>query len=176
MRRGLLWLLGATAVLSAVALWVADGPAKVVAALDRQGAAALPLAEGRTSIEPAQPLAREIAAITLEPARRDIFIPVEPPAPKVVSPPPEAAPIPEPLPPPSAPAMTWRYLGSMLTPDGQRLVMLARGETNVTIEAGMVLEDGYVVQAISADAVRLVYPPLGTVVDVPIPAANPSSR
>lgn len=176
MRRGLLWMLAVTVVLSAVALWVADGPAKVVAALDRTGAAALSLAEPRTPVDPAQPLPQQIASMTLEPAQRDIFAPVEPPASKVAATPPETAPAPEPPPAPSAPAMTWRYLGSMLTPSGQRLVMLARGETNVTIEAGTVLEDGYVVQAIGADAVRLVYPPLGTVVDVPIPAATPSSR
>ena len=72
--------------------------------------------------------------------------------------------------------MTWRYLGTMITPAGQRLVMLARGDTTVTVQPGTRLDEGYVVEAIGSDAVRLVYPPLGTVVDVPIPPAQPTSR
>jgi hypothetical protein len=66
--------------------------------------------------------------------------------------------------------MQWRYFGSMTTPAGERLVMLARGDNNgAVVQAGSQLDDGYVVQAIGSDAVRLVYPSLGTVVDLPLP-------
>ena len=67
--------------------------------------------------------------------------------------------------------MTWRYLGAMVTPAGERLVMLARGETSLGIQAGTRLEEGYVVESIGAEAIRLAYPPSGTVVDIPIPPA-----
>ena len=69
--------------------------------------------------------------------------------------------------------MTVRYLGTMTTPAGDRLVMLARGDTTVPVQPGTRLDEGYVVETISADAVRLVYPPLGTTVDIPIPPPRP---
>lgn len=176
MRPILRWTLGATSVLSAVALWLDDKPAQVVAALERRSSAAAlePTSAPSNATDPALPLPKQLDAIPIEAARRDIFVPIEPPAPKPVAPPP--APPPPPLPPPTAPAMPWRYLGSMLTPAGERLVMLARADTSVTIRVGMRLEEGYVVDAIGSDAVRLVYPPLGTVVEIPIPPAPPNSR
>lgn len=178
MRPFLRWTLGATSVLSAIALWLDDKPAKVVAALERRNLASTVEAASASpssgATEAALPLPTQLDAAAIEAARRDIFVPVEPPAPKPVASPP--APPPPPPPPPTAPAMTWRYLGSMLTPSGGRLVMLARGDTSVTIQAGMRLEEGYVVEAIGSDAVRLVYPPLGTVVEIPIPPPPPSPR
>lgn len=72
--------------------------------------------------------------------------------------------------------MQWRYLGTMVTPAGQRLVMLARGDTVVTVQPGASLDDGYVVEAVGSDAIRVTYPPLGTVVDIPIPPAPPPRR
>lgn len=52
--------------------------------------------------------------------------------------------------------------------------MLARGDTSTTVEVGTRLDEGYVVESIGSDAVRLVYPPLGTSVDILIPPAPPS--
>ena len=171
MRRGLSWALMATAALCVAALWLEDGPAKIVAAHDRPVVAiTTPLAVPTTT------LPRQITPLSLEPARRDIFVPVEPPAPKPVSPPPVLAQAPPSPPAPTAPAMTWRYLGAMVTPAGQRLVMLARGDSTVTVQPGTRLDEGYVVEAVGSDAIRLVYPPLGTVVDVPIPPAPPTPR
>ena len=78
-------------------------------------------------------------------------------------------------PPPAAPGINLRYLGRMTTPEGRHVVLLARGDAALTVQVGTTLEEGYVVQTIGSDAVRLVYPPLGTVVDVPIPQPQPSS-
>lgn len=64
----------------------------------------------------------------------------------------------------------------MLTPTGERLVMLARGDSSVTIQAGMRLDEGYVVESIDAGAVHLIYPPLGTAVDIPIPPTAPQTQ
>ena len=59
----------------------------------------------------------------------------------------------------------------MNAPDGQLTTLLARGDTVVAVSEGMTLDDGYVVQAVLADAVRLAYPTLGLVVDIPVPPA-----
>jgi hypothetical protein len=167
--------------LSVLALWVEDQPAKIVAALERPTSGASPMGVGGSRESPpsdktTEGLPPQLEALQIEAARRDIFVPVEPPAPKVVPPAPAPVAPPPPPPTPMAPPMSWRYLGAMVTPAGQRLVMLAKGDTNVTIQAGTQLDEGYVVEAIGADAVRLVYPPLGTVVDLPIPPAPPSPR
>jgi hypothetical protein len=66
-------------------------------------------------------------------------------------------------------------MGSMTTPAGERLVMLSRANDNgVVVQPGTRLDDGYVVEGIGGDAIRLSYPPLGTVVDLPLPP--PPSR
>jgi hypothetical protein len=64
----------------------------------------------------------------------------------------------------------------MVTPSGERLVMLARGDTSLTIQVGTRLDEGYVVESIGTGAVHLVYPPLGTGIDIPIPPAAPQIR
>lgn len=114
----------------------------------------------------------------IEPARRDPFAvtppatapepakAAPPPAPSVTAPPVLAA----------APPISLRYLGTMVTPEGKRLVMLARGQVAVPVEAGAALEEGYVVQSVERDAVRLVYPALGTEVTIPIPEASVPER
>ncbi|HEX6705223.1 MAG TPA: hypothetical protein VF169_10720 [Albitalea sp.] len=178
MRRGLSWGLAVTGVLSAGALMVDDKPAKVVAAIERAGTARVPdpVPVRPTVSDAASPLPTQLDPPQIEASRRDVFLPVDPPAPpppKVVAPPP---PPPAPPPAPAAPAMNWRYMGAMVTPDGERLVMLARGDSSVLIQVGTRLEEGYVVEAIGSDAVRLVYPSLGTVVDLPIPPPAGPSR
>lgn len=177
MRRGLLWALMVTAALSALALWLDQAPAKVVAALDRSqsswSSAAVP--PRSVAASPAtSPLPVLLEPFQLEAARRDIFVPVVAPAPEVASLPSVVAPPPPPA--PTAPTLSWRYLGVMVTPGGQRLVMLARGDTTLTIQPGTPLDEGYVVEAIGPDAVRVIYSPLGTVVNIPIPPAPPSPR
>jgi hypothetical protein len=62
----------------------------------------------------------------------------------------------------------------MVTPDGRSVVMLTRGDSAVTVQPGMTLDEGYRVLRITAEAVRLVYPPTGGEVDIPIPPAQNS--
>lgn len=170
------WTLAATSVLAAAALALDDKPARVVSAVDRVTELPgrdQPGLEGRRKAAP--PLPSHLEPQPIEPARRDIFVPVEPPAPPMNVAAPAAPPPPPPPPAPTAPAVTWRYLGSMITPAGERVVMLARGDTSTTVQVGTRLDEGYVVQSIGSDAVRLVYPPLGTSVEILIPPAPPSA-
>lgn len=187
MRRSLLWMLGLVVLISAAALWIDEAP-RLVAPLERR--VALDLGDRDRARAPSlamaavsEPLPARIASLQVEPAKRDIFMPV-------VLPPPVAAPVSAPAvppvvaaraapsaapatpPPPVAPTVTYRYLGSMTTPDGERIVLLARGETPVPVTAGTRLDEGYVVEAVSEEAVRLVYPALGSVVLVQIPQAR----
>ena len=69
--------------------------------------------------------------------------------------------------------MTMRSLGYLRSPSGENLVLLADGEAFVSVSVGIRLANGYVVQAIGQDAVRLLYPATGTLADVPIPPIRP---
>lgn len=88
-----------------------------------------------------------------------------------------AAPVPEPQPavevaaepPPSPPAMSYRFLGRMTTPEGQMLVYLSKGAAAVSVSVGSELEDGYVVKAIREDSIDIAYPPTGAVLALQIP-------
>lgn len=70
---------------------------------------------------------------------------------------------------PVAPRLTHRFYGRLTTPSGEEVVLLAQGDVPVPVSPGTTLGDGYVVQAISTEAVRLIFPPLGTVIDLPLP-------
>jgi hypothetical protein len=175
MRRGLVWALGATGALSAATLLLDDEPVQVVGELERTNrpSALAPASRSATAFAAPGALPGRLDPQQIELARRDIFVPVEPPAPPVQSVQPAALSAVAPA--PSPPEVTWRYLGAMVTPAGERLVMLARGDSSVTVQVGTRLEEGYVVEAVGSDAVRLAYPPLGTSVDVPIPPEPPSA-
>lgn len=56
---------------------------------------------------------------------------------------------------PSAPTLSYRYIGQMTGPDGVAYVYLARSDSAVRVQAGTVLEDGYIVERIDSDAVKL---------------------
>lgn len=180
MRRGLIWGLSGTVVLSVAALWGSEVP-RVVSAIEprmRDAGAALEVASvavASNAVRPLTPLPAELPQLEPEPAKRDVFVPYVPPTPpepplpkpmKAVAPP-----LPQPAPPPQAPALNLRFLGSMVTPSGQRLVYLARGDTAVPVAVGDRLDEGYVVNAIAVDGVTLVYPSLGVRAVVPISMA-----
>jgi hypothetical protein len=175
MRATLKWGLAATLGLTALALWRPSAPRGVVAAVDRgaAGPAAVVAAVETGSSQGRLVLPASLPELQLEPARRDPFSPVPPP----VARPATAAPVAAPSPPPPTPAPPvpvapppppLRYLGSMLTPQGQRLDMLARGDVVVPVQVGTVLDGGYVVRAIDATAISLVYPPTNTLVSIPV--------
>lgn len=174
MKRELLWALGATLVLVAATLWFDSKPAIVVAATARShdGLAQLPLQSLPARAQ--SPLPVDLEPLSIEVGqgkdRHDIFVPVEPPAPKVVPLPVALLPQPE-ITAPVAPPLNLRYLGSMVTPAGERLVMLARDDASVPVQAGTRLEEGYVVRSIDDQGIHLVYPPLGTTTTIYIPPA-----
>ena len=173
MRKSLWWALGGTLALTAASLWATRQAPTLVAAAVRAGDAPAP-ADERPLLQaapgparwdratPAGPLPAQWPAQALEPAKRDIFQPVLPPAPP---PPPAPKPVPVVAPPPPAPMappMNYRFFGRMLTPEGASIVYLVKG-TGVPIEVAVDqrLDDGYVVESITDQAVQLVYPPLG---------------
>lgn len=176
MRRSLMWALGATALLSLAALWMSEVP-RVVAVVEprlREAAASLAVMDRATAGAgpvPLGPLPSEMPGVALDAAKRDVFVPyTTPPASAAqVAPLPPAPPPPPPPPPPQAPALNLRFLGSMVTPAGERLVYLARGDVQVPVTVGTRLDEGYVVTSITADAIGLIYPPLNVRVVLPIP-------
>ena len=61
-----------------------------------------------------------------------------------------------------APPMNYRFFGRMLTPEGTQIVYLVKGAgAPIEVSVDQRLDDGYVVESITDQAVQLVYPPLG---------------
>lgn len=193
LRPGLRWALGLSAAASAWAMLAPADPPVVAATvpasagqagstgLSGQGAPSSPAPRPPTTPAtrpgaPGQTLA--LASVPgrlpeqpLEPADRDPFAIPQPPAP----PPPPPAPPPPPPPPPQAPALNYRYLGQFVDPQGQRKVYLARPDKDVLVEAGTRLDEGFRVETITDDEIRLVYEPLQQRTVIRIPSAAPSS-
>lgn len=178
MRPPLRYALGATLVLAALAQWWPQAAVPLVPAAQRAQQLELAVAHGNDG---APPLPPSLSAVVLESAQRDPFMPWVPPAappPKpAVAPAPVPVQQPPPMPPvapaPTAPTQSLRYLGYMQTPGGAMLVLLADGDMPVPVQQGTRLPNGYLVQAMGQNAVRLIYPPTGTLVDVPIPVVAP---
>jgi hypothetical protein len=180
MRRSLQWALGGTVLACVAALWGTQSPGLISAVEPRirEHAEALDAVQPRiadnTSV--VAPLPAELPRLQLDAAKRDPFVATEPPAP-VPAPLPKVRPFvgpPAPPPPPPAPVVNYRFLGSMLTPSGERVVYLARGDAAIRVAAGDHLDEGYVVESVTSSAVQLVYPPLGAHMTVPIPQASPT--
>jgi hypothetical protein len=179
MRRGLLGLLGAVSVLSVVVLWVPQRAGTLVQAIEARrpsvagaGSATdsdatvrrpLPTTLERMTVEPAQhdPFSDAPTLVATAPVKTTSVLSPSPPAP-IAAPPP----------------LQWRLMGTMVTPAGQRLVMLTRGDEPQTViaEAGVHLDGGYEVAAVTAEAVRLLYRPLQTEVVIPIPPPQAPDR
>ncbi|WP_056193252.1 hypothetical protein [Pelomonas sp. Root1237] len=64
----------------------------------------------------------------------------------------------------------------MLDPDGHQKIYLARQNKDVLVEPGMVLEEGYRVEAITDDEIRLLHEALQqrAVIRIPPPPPPPS--
>jgi len=179
MRTWLRWLLAASALAAAVALWWPDGVSQAVlrsetaiagsqAALNTVGDP-VPSATGG-AVSPTLP--SHLPTATLDPANFDPFVGAQPPPP----PPPKPQPLPvvvaPPPPAPTAPPLTYRYLGQMVDPSGQRLVYLGKGDKDVLVAVGTQLDEGYVVETISTDGIQLHYPPLDVRAVINIPPAR----
>lgn len=70
---------------------------------------------------------------------------------------------------PLAPALNYRFFGRMTTPQGQVITLLARADHVVVVEPGQQLDEGFVVQSVDLDAVRLHHPPSDVHVTIALP-------
>lgn len=193
MRPVLAYGLGASVVLVLLAQWWPAGrPALAGAVPANPGSAAIQARVGTG--EPtlahavqlkAPPLPATLPPLDLQTQGNDPFVPwqpssaPQPAAPKVAAPPPASllVPTPAPVPPtPQAPQQALRYLGFFSSPAGATVVLLADGEASFPVTVGTQLPNGYVVQSLGPDAVRLLYAPTATTVDIPLPAAAASRR
>lgn len=177
MRPGLRWGLLGTVILSAVALWWPDaahdpGPGPAV----QQPPVVSNLAASAASLHVVG-VPERLATTTFEPAAFDPFVGARPPPPP--TPKPVAAVVvpvvPQALPQAVAPPLSYRYLGQMTDPSGLRQVYLAKTDTAILVAVGTRLEEGYVVESIGQDGVRLHYPPLDAHAVIPVPTAQDSS-
>lgn len=120
----------------------------------------------------------QIDRVPIEISEQDPFYQSPPPPPPALVPPPPppvispvvAAPAEAPQPPP----MTHRFFGSMRNPDGQVLTYVTDGASTVQAVPGVTLSSGYVIDAITEQEIRLLYPPLSSESRISIPPApNP---
>ena len=82
-----------------------------------------------------------------------------------------------PPPVPAAPPLAYRYLGEMTDPGGQRFVYLSKGDKEYPVTVGSKLDEGYVVESITAETIGLYYPMLGLRAAIHIqPVQEPSTR
>jgi hypothetical protein len=170
--RPALWLvLVAALLLAGVALWMPkpDAPAAVVHAVVPTSPASAIAAQqayphpvlGDLKIEAAGADPFERPPRALPAAGAAPVLPVPQPSPAVAAASTDVQ--------PAAPAVSHRYYGRVKGPTGDELTMLARGDSPVLITLGTTLDDGYVVEAIGPETIRLVYPATATAVDLPIP-------
>ena len=178
LRPGLRWLLLGTVGVSAAALLWPEGEATRIIAVASRGAdleRVVPSTVPTSSTGVvAAPIPFRLPAHLLEKAQFDPFAGGAPaPAPTPIAPA-ASKPFVGPVyvPPPPAPSLNYRYLGQILDPDGRRLVYLARPDKDVLVGAGTRLDEGYVVEAIDDQGVRLRYPPLDAHAVVPSPTAH----
>ena len=92
----------------------------------------------------------------------------QPPPPKVVAPPPGSL---APPPPPPPPVQSFRFAGRLIQ-DGNVQLFVSKGDTPVPVKPGAKL-DGYVIEAVSANAIELVYPPSGHKERIFVPPSIP---
>lgn len=141
--------------------------------------AASSAAPGLAALAAVATLPERLAAVTLDAARFDPFVGAVPPPAPVAPPTPTKAIVaaPEPEVQAHAPALNYRYLGQMTDPSGVQWVYLANNELALPVAVGTRLPEGYVVEALGPEGVRLHYPPLDAHAVIPVPAAqDPATR
>jgi hypothetical protein len=79
-----------------------------------------------------------------------------------------------PPPAPAAPPPGYRFVGRVIDPEGRPQVFLSRQDKTVQAAPGLRLDDGYVVEAVEADAVRLHHPQFDVRASVALPVAKPA--
>ncbi|WP_158218452.1 hypothetical protein [Roseateles puraquae] len=91
------------------------------------------------------------------------------PAPPTVPAAPAAAPV-------VVPAMTYRYLGQLIDPDGKRLVLVTKGDKDVTVSRGSLLDDGFSVADIRKSHITIVHVATSTPFEIRIPESDEAIR
>ncbi|TXT40779.1 MAG: hypothetical protein FD135_907 [Comamonadaceae bacterium] len=99
----------------------------------------------------------------LEPASRDPFVPLPPPAPVVAKQVDikSSAPF-APAPLPVAPPVNLTFMGRMTAPDGKQTVYATLGDTSLAMTVGQTLPNGYRVETINQSTIELSHPLLKT--------------
>lgn len=125
-------------------------------------------------IQRREPLPTSWALHLLEPASRDPFTPVSTaPSVTAIAPAP-ATPVVLAPPAPAPLSMPYRYLGSFVSPAGQRMVYLVgSGEQAIAVSPKDVLESGWTVDSIDAEGVHLYAPTTQQRITVAIPDEAP---
>ena len=111
--------------------------------------------------------------VSVEPARRDIFVPVQQAqqrAPLAIS---MAEPTPMHVPQPPAEQQlsppSYRFLGMFVSPEGTRHALLAHGDSSHWVQAGAVLPDAITVEALEDRRIVLKSSRSGMSLDVIVP-------
>jgi hypothetical protein len=84
-------------------------------------------------------------------------------------------PAPEPVT-PVAPPVSYRFVGTFVGPGALPRVYVASGDANHEIGPGTLLPDGYVVESIGPQAIRLRHPLLDGLAEIPVPPAAEAGR
>lgn len=100
------------------------------------------------------------ASATTQPSPRSQAASVAPPPPQL---------------PPSPPGNAYRYIGRFVSPEGTTIVLIGDQDSIIQASVGMQLANGYVVEDITTDTIKLVYPPLDSrsLIVIPTPTETP---
>ncbi|MFT7775428.1 hypothetical protein [Roseateles sp.] len=200
MRTGLRWSLGGVVLLTMAVLAFTDGmpsplpqpliPASArarIALVDRLGeslptrsATVAKSAASRSTAKTALAIGQApdtLVRQVLSSAVRDPFRTFQPPAASFA-----AMPAPPLVPAAAAaasvvvPAMTYRYLGQLTDPDGKRLILITKGDREVTVSRGSPLDDGFSVADIQKSHITIVHLATSTPFEIRIPESDEATR
>lgn len=180
----LIWLLAVSLLASAWALWWpndAEAPLGPINPTFARSAVSVPLTQAGPS--PSAYVRPQLAAqsavgsgepTVLSPPSRDPFnitiAGFESTQAKEAKEPERQEPAPPAPAPPVAPVMSHVVVGRLLSPDGKRLVFLQDGPQTVVAAPGLALTSGYVIEELTAEAIRLRHTLAEQPVSLPLPA------
>ncbi len=72
--------------------------------------------------------------------------------------------------------MNYRYLGQLTDPEGKRLLLIAKGDKEVTVSRGSLLDDGFSVADIQANRITIVHVATNTPFEIRIPDSDEPPR
>ena len=122
------------------------------------------------SAQSPRPLPSTLTPAQLQPTKLDPFASVALPTTVLTK---ETPPPPQPVVTP--PPMGYRYLGQMVDPQGRTFVYLAKADKEYPARVGTEMDDGYVVEAVTATSIRMRHTASGARADVAIPPSKDSA-